>query len=86
MAAILETTIIPEYFTQISIFIVFLGITCVSIDASYPLLDYKFFEGGNGGWFIFVPLVSNWFSYISQIFNAHFLDRIYMAIFLGNIC
>lgn len=86
MAAILEIAITPEHFTQISIFTVFLGIICMCINVSCPLLDYKFFEGGNGGWFIFISLVSYWLSYMLQTFNACFSNRIYMAISVGSTC
>lgn len=56
MAAILETAITPYYFTQISVFIVLLGIICIRTDVSSPLLNCKLFEGES--WFVHLCIPS----------------------------
>lgn len=85
MATILETAITSEYFTQISIFMVFLGITCIYIDASYPILD-SLREGMVDGsplypLFLIGSLICHRFS-----MPPPFLNIIYMTMFKGNKC
>lgn len=72
------------YFHSVPSYYMYLYRCLISLIRS--LREGKFFEGGNGGWFVFIALVSSRLSYISQIFNVRLLNRIYMAIFVGNTC